>query len=159
MKCDKCGFNTNPGDQICINCGAKLNLNNYSPEIVQKTEEIVKKDNKKVLIISIISVILGILFVFFFIKLVFFGFKMKNKLLVIVYVPLIEKEFNIYIPIVKKVGTIKNLIIKMLEEASDGTFVDDNCKKLYDKLTGEVINDELFVRDSNIRNGSKLILY
>ena len=31
---------------------------------------------------------------------------MKNKILVIVYVPLIEKEFDIYIPIVKKVGTV-----------------------------------------------------
>ena len=37
---------------------------------------------------------------------------MKNKLLVIVYVPLIEKELDVYIPIVKKVGTVKNLIIK-----------------------------------------------
>ena len=84
---------------------------------------------------------------------------MKNKLYVIVYVPLIEKEFDIYIPIVKKVGTIKNLIIKIVEEASDGTFIDDNCKKLYDKLTGELINDDLFVKDSHIENGSKLILY
>ena len=84
---------------------------------------------------------------------------MKNKLLVIVYVPLIEKEFDIYIPTIKKVGTVKNLIIKIVEEASEGTFIDDNCKKLYDKLTGELIDDNQFVRKSTIKNGSKLILY
>ena len=40
---------------------------------------------------------------------------MQNKILVIVYVPMIEKEFDIYIPTVKKIGTIKNLIIKIVE--------------------------------------------
>ncbi len=84
---------------------------------------------------------------------------MKNKMLVIVYVPLIEKEFDVYIPIVKKVGTVKNLIIKIVEEVSEGTFVDDGCKRLYDKLTGELCDEQQFVKFSNIRNGSKLVLY
>ncbi len=84
---------------------------------------------------------------------------MKNKALVIVYVPLIEKEFDIYIPIVKKVGTVKNLIIKIIEEESAGTFKDDHTKNLYDKLTGEKIDDELFVKYSKIKNGTKLVLY
>ncbi len=84
---------------------------------------------------------------------------MKGKILVIVYVPLIEKDFDIYIPTIKKVGTIKNLIIKVVEEQSEGTFVNDGCKNLYDKLTGEKIDDQLFVRYSNIKNGSKLVLY
>lgn len=80
-------------------------------------------------------------------------------MLVVIYVPLIEKEFDMYIPIVKKVGTVKNLIIKIVEEASEGTFVNDNCKSLYDKSTGEKIDDQMYVKDSSIKNGSKLILY
>ncbi len=84
---------------------------------------------------------------------------MKNKILVIIYVPLLDEEFDIYIPVVKKVGTVKNLIIKIIEEASDGTFENDNCKKLYDKVSGEMISDNQFVKDSIIKNGSKLILY
>ncbi len=84
---------------------------------------------------------------------------MKNKILIVVYVPLIEKEFDIYIPIVKKIGTIKNLIIKVVEESSDGTFVNDGCKSLYDKLTGEKIDDNMFVKNSDIKNGTKLVLY
>ncbi len=84
---------------------------------------------------------------------------MKSKILVIIYVPLIEKEFDMYIPVVKKVGTIKNLIIKIVEEESEGIFVNDNCKSLYDKITGEKIDDQIYVKESSIKNGSKLILY
>lgn len=84
---------------------------------------------------------------------------MKGKILIIVYVPLIDKEYNLYIPITKKVGTVKNLIIKIVEENSDGSFINDNCKNLYDKLTGQKILDNLFVKESGIINGSKLILF
>lgn len=84
---------------------------------------------------------------------------MKNKILVVVCVPMIEKEYNIYIPITKKVGTVKNLIIKVVEENSDGVFVNNNCRYLYDKNTGEKIEENQFVIDSIIKNGSKLILY
>ncbi len=84
---------------------------------------------------------------------------MKDKILVNVYVPLIDKSVDIYIPIVKKVGTCKNLIANLVEEDSEGTFVNDGCKNLYDRLTGEKIDDNLFVKTSNIQNGTQLILF
>ena len=83
---------------------------------------------------------------------------MKNKILVMVYVPMIEEEYDVYIPKKKKVGTIKNLIIKMVEENNDA-FVDDGCKYLYDKMTGEKIDEQQFIKYSVIKNGSKLVLY
>ena len=84
---------------------------------------------------------------------------MKNKLLITVYVPMIEKEFDIYIPIVKKVGSIKKMIGKIVEEDMDGVFTYDDTKHLYDKSTGDMINESDFVKFSNIKNGSRLILY
>lgn len=84
---------------------------------------------------------------------------MKNKLLVIVSVPVLGQEFEMYIPTVKKVGIIKNTIIKVIEEESGGAFKNDGYKSLYDKASGERIHDEVFVKNSVIRNGSKLILY
>lgn len=84
---------------------------------------------------------------------------MKNKIYIVVSVPLIEKEFDLYVPLIKKVGTIKNLIIKIVEEESEGTFIDDGCKSLYDKVTGEKIDEQQFVKYSNIKNGTKLVLY
>ena len=83
---------------------------------------------------------------------------MKNKILVMVYVPMIEEEYDVYIPTIKKVGTIKNLIIKMVEENNDA-FVDDGCNYLYDKMTGEKIDEQQFIKYSVIKNGSKLVLY
>ena len=84
---------------------------------------------------------------------------MKNKILVIVYVPLIDKEYNIYIPNAKKLGVVKNMIIKMVERDSDGIFVDDGYKNLYDKSTGVIIADNEYVKNSSICNGTKLFLY
>ena len=60
---------------------------------------------------------------------------MKNKLYVVVSVPMIEQDFDMYLPTVKKVGSIKKLIIQIVEEQSDYNFVDDGCKNLYDKLS------------------------
>ena len=80
---------------------------------------------------------------------------MNNKLLIMVYVPLIDKEYDVYIPTVKKIGTVKNLIIKMIEENSEDAFVNDGCKFLYDKLTGEKLDDNKFIKYSSIKNGTK----
>ena len=84
---------------------------------------------------------------------------MKNKIYIVVSVPMIEQSYDLYIPTTKKVGTIKNLILQMIEEQSEHTFIDDHCKNLYDKETGDKINEEEYVKESKIRNGSKLILY
>ena len=84
---------------------------------------------------------------------------MKNKILVMVYVPIIESEFDLYIPTVKKIGAIKSMILSIVEDASDKTFVNDGYKYLYDKLSGEKLDDNQFVKNSGIKNGTKLILY
>ena len=46
----------------------------------------------------------------------------------------------------------------MVEENNDA-FINDGCKHLYDKSSGERIAENQFVRHSTIKNGSKLILY
>ena len=73
MKCDKCGFIPNPGDQVCINCGAKLStVNAYVPEIEKTLEPNPKKEDRKVLIYSIASILIAIVIIVLIIKVVFF---------------------------------------------------------------------------------------
>ena len=84
---------------------------------------------------------------------------MNGKVYIVVSVPMIEQNFDLYIPTTKKVGTIKNLILKMIEEESEQNFIADQTKSLYDKESGERINEEEYVKDSVIKNGSKLILF
>ena len=84
---------------------------------------------------------------------------MNNKILVIVYVPMIERSFDMYIPVVRKIGSVKNIICKIVQDSSDGAFIDDGCKNLYDKATGRLLDDNQFVKNSLIKNGTKLVLY
>ncbi len=63
-----------------------------------------------------------------------------NKFLVLVYVPLLEEEYNIYIPINKKIGTVKKIIINSIAELSE---IPENKiinLKLYDKESSKIYN-------------------
>ena len=84
---------------------------------------------------------------------------MNNKILVIVYVPMIEKSFDMYIPVVRRIGSVKKLIVKIVEESSDGAFVDDGCKHLYYKSNGVALDENQYVKQSDIKNGTRLVLY
>ncbi len=84
---------------------------------------------------------------------------MKNKYLVTIIVPVIEFEFDIYIPNNKKVGTIKKFIIMSLKELSNNSYnkeIDD--VRIIDRDTYKELDNNLFVKDAGIKNGSKLII-
>ena len=81
-----------------------------------------------------------------------------NKVLVIVYVPFIEEQYELFIPINKKIGTIKKTLIESIIELSNGEITSDSNLKLYDKNTGIPLRSDTYVKDSTIRNGTKLVL-
>lgn len=81
-----------------------------------------------------------------------------NKVLVIVYVPLLDKEYDIFIPVNKKIGTIKEKIIEGINEFSDDSLINVSGLRLYNKEKSREYNNNIYVKDSNIINGTKLIL-
>ena len=81
-----------------------------------------------------------------------------NKVLIKVYVPYIGEEYDIFIPVNKKIGTVKKYIINAIYELSNGNLKNINKIKIYDKQTGEILNNNISIKESNIRNGTKLIL-
>lgn len=83
---------------------------------------------------------------------------MKNKILVELIVPEIEESYDIYIPINKKIGSIINLLSKAIFELSDGEYVNSNHSFLYNSDTGEKYDINVIVKDTNIRNGTKIVL-
>lgn len=83
---------------------------------------------------------------------------MKNKLLIELIVPSLEKTYDIYIPVNKKVGNVINLLQKSIFELSDGIYVPNSAAFLYNRETGEKYNIDVIIKDTNIRNGSKIIL-
>lgn len=71
MKCEKCGFVPNPGDQVCINCGAKLSvINAVVPDVEEITAKTVEKtgNNRKLIMVTIFGVVVLIIAVFVVIK-------------------------------------------------------------------------------------------
>lgn len=82
-----------------------------------------------------------------------------NKYLITVFIPTIEMEFELYIPINKKVGTIKTYILKQISDLTNNEYDKSiNDVRMLDRLTGIEYDNNTFVKDSGIKNGSKIII-
>ena len=81
-----------------------------------------------------------------------------DKLLVTIYVPMIEQEYEVYLPLNKKLGVIRSLLIKSINELSEGGLNNNWNLKLYENDTGSVLLDNIYAKDSKLVNGSKLVL-
>ena len=82
----------------------------------------------------------------------------KNKILIELEIPLIEKKYDLFIPINKKVGTIKRLIELALIELTDGAYVMAEDTNFYSKESGGIYDINKTVRDTDLKNGSRIIL-
>ena len=82
----------------------------------------------------------------------------KNKILIELEIPLIEKKYDLFIPINKKIGTIKKLIENSLVELIDNDYEVREDTNLYSKDTGEIYDVNKTVRDTDLQNGSRVIL-
>lgn len=78
---------------------------------------------------------------------------MNNKILVVIYVPSVDEEFNLFIPINKKVGTIKNIVVSYVngfDLESSHIFINESDSK--------IVDDNVYIKNSGINNGSRLVL-
>ena len=82
----------------------------------------------------------------------------SNKILVKLSIPSIEKTYDLYIPINKKIGTVKNLIEKALLELTDNAYEIKKDTNFYSQETGEIYNVNSTVIDTDLENGSRIIL-
>ena len=81
-----------------------------------------------------------------------------NKYLVTIIVPTLEMDFEMYIPNNKKVGTIKTYISKSINELTSGQYnKDTNSIMLIDRVSGKEYLNNLYIKDTEIKNGTKLI--
>lgn len=83
---------------------------------------------------------------------------MKNKVLINLYVPSLDEEYNIYIPINETINKVLELIVKSVFELSDSYFDINTNHYLYDPQESKMYNISSIVRDTNIENGKKIIL-
>ncbi len=83
---------------------------------------------------------------------------MNNKVFIKLIVPEVDKVYDIYIPINKKVGNIINLLNQSVSELTNGEIKISNSNSLYNAKTGENYLSDVLLYNTNIRNGSVLIL-
>ena len=81
-----------------------------------------------------------------------------DKVLVKVYVPMLEKIYDVWIPSHKRIYNVLDLLIKAVNELNDNCYRPDKLPMLYDKLTAEVYDINLSIKDSTIRSGTELVL-
>lgn len=83
---------------------------------------------------------------------------MKNKVLVKLYAPEFSRTFDIYIPVNYLVWKINKLIMKCVSDLCDISINLKNEFVLINKVTNEVYKNNSIIRETDIRNGTELII-
>ena len=80
-----------------------------------------------------------------------------DKVLIDIFLPAINRSFEVYIPLDSKFYEITPLVSKMLSELSNGLFISGDSI-LYERKTGNILNINMSARQLNIKNGDNLML-
>lgn len=81
-----------------------------------------------------------------------------NKILVKITFPKIDKKYDILIPLQKTVYNIIIMLIKGINELNDNIYDIQEIPILYNKNTGENYDLNALIEETNIKNGTELIL-
>lgn len=80
-----------------------------------------------------------------------------NKYLVKVYVPLLDSNYDIWIPNSKRVKDIVYYISAMLKNLTDGEFEIKNYD-LINRFNGNIYDYDLLINETDIKNSTELII-
>ena len=82
-----------------------------------------------------------------------------NKILIEVTSPAAGQTYDMFVPDTLQIGEMVSLISNVCAHTSYGPYSKTSSMVLSEKKTGYVFDLNKTVRDSNIRNGSKLLLF
>lgn len=83
---------------------------------------------------------------------------MDNKVLVRLYIPKIEEQYDVTIPLDKQIYVIIQLLVKAVSELTGGYYKPSKMPMLYDRLTAKAFDVNLTVIESSLRNASEVVL-
>lgn len=83
---------------------------------------------------------------------------MHNKILIVLEVPSIERKYNVFLPINKKISNIIVLLTTAISELTSGGYVVRGNENLYNKMNGVKYDSSVYLKDSDLSNGSIVIL-
>lgn len=82
---------------------------------------------------------------------------MEYKVLIKLFVPEIDETYELYIPVNKFVGDIAVLLTSVVRDLSHVYPVRENAL-ICNRLTGQIYPKDYLIRQTNIRNGTELVL-
>lgn len=83
---------------------------------------------------------------------------MEYRVLVRLFVPEIEEEYEMYIPINKPVGEIVKSINQLTNSMSAGVLPLKDEIYLINRYTGACYSGDAIIRETDIRNGTELVM-
>lgn len=82
---------------------------------------------------------------------------MMNKILITVKVPMIEREYDVYIPVSKNVKVTTELLIKTINELSEGHFPKKQKATLM-LNDGTILKNESIIKECGLKNADIVIM-
>ena len=82
----------------------------------------------------------------------------ESKVLVSLNVPVLEQRYDVYFPVNRKIYNVIKMLKSSLYDLSNGAFNKEANYVLYNKENGLVYDMNMLVRDTDIRNGSMIIM-
>lgn len=83
---------------------------------------------------------------------------MEYKVLVKLYVPEIESSFEMYIPVNKSVSQVLILMNKVVNDVTIGSYPIKQNLELLNRRSNVKYTNEQVIRDTDIKNGTELIM-
>ena len=81
-----------------------------------------------------------------------------EKILVEIKVPAASAKYDVFIPKTLKMYDIIRIVSKMMSELTKGKYQYDPFAVICDAESGNILDINLYVYESGLKNGSKLIL-
>ena len=81
-----------------------------------------------------------------------------NKVLINLYVPMLDNTFDIFIPVNEYVWKINKLIVKSLSDLTFNTLDVDEEYIIINPKTGKIYDNNEIILETDIRNLTKLLL-
>ncbi len=82
---------------------------------------------------------------------------MDFRVYVIIEVPIIEKKYELLVPIDRKINDLINILRKNIHELTEG-YYSKNIPNLYNKSTGTIYDLNTTIKNSNIKVGTRLVM-
>ena len=83
---------------------------------------------------------------------------MRNKVLIKLFVPELDYQFDVFIPVNEVIWKVKKLLVKSIFDLTGGAINMQADYILINRLTSTVYDNNMIVIDTDIRNVTELVL-